>query len=294
MPSTYDVKQELLAAFRSVMTPLVRILLRNDITFREFTEVIKEIFVSVGARELAASRRRVSAARIAITSGLTRREVSTIVRDEGLRRRARETNTTKAARLLEGWHSEGKFIGPYGFPRDLLIEGNDPGGTFTSLVRQHCGDVPVREMLDELLRVGAAELIEGGTVVRVLKRTYIPTDMTPEMMQIFTQAVRRYIETVDYNLSLRNTSARRFERLVYPDFGVRQRDYAAFQKEICDYLETVIAEIDFKSTKYQESDGDEEEERLKVGVGIYFYRDEPEDKRSVAQVVAQSIVDLND
>lgn len=294
MSRTYDVKRELLSAFRSVMTPLIRILLRNDITFREFAEVIKEIFVSVGARELAASGRRVSAARVAITTGLTRREVSTIVRDEGLRRRELETNTTKAARLLEGWHSEARFVGPYGFPRDLLVEGDDPGGTFESLVREHCGDVPVREMLNELIRVGAAQLLEGGSVVRVLKRTYIPTEMTPEMMQIFTQAVRRYIETVDYNLSLRDTAGRRFERLVYPDFGVRKSDYEAFQREMREYLESVIAEIDFKSTKYQEAREDETEERLKVGVGIYFYRDEPEDKRSVAQVVAQSMVGHDD
>ena len=39
--------------------------------------------------------------------------------------------------------------------------------------------------------------------LRVLKRTYIPTDMTAEMIQIFSQAVRRYIETVDYNLGRR-------------------------------------------------------------------------------------------
>ncbi len=149
-------------------------------------------------------------------------------------------------------------------------------------------------MLDELLRVGAAQLLEAGGVVRVLKRTYIPTEMTPEMMQIFTQAVRRYIETVDYNLSLKDTSDRRLERLVYPDFGVRPEDYEAFQKEMREYLESVIAEIDFKSAKYQKSDANETEERLKVGVGIYFYRDQPEDKRLVAEIVAQSVVALDD
>lgn len=294
MSSTYDVKRELLTAFRSLMTPLIRILLINGITFREFAEVVKEIFVSVCARVLAASERRVSASRIAIVAGLTRREVSTIVRDEGLRRRALETNAARAARLLEGWHTEARFLGPYGFPRDLLIEGNDPAGTFEHLVRQFGGDVPVREMLNELLRVGATRLLEGGGSVRVLKRTYIPTEMTPEMVQIFTQAVRRYIETVDYNLSLKDTSGRRFERLVYPDFGVREDQYQAFQQEMREYLETVIAEIDFKSSKYQEADGNDNEKRLRVGVGIYFYRDEPEDKRLVAEIVGESFAGAGD
>lgn len=294
MSATYDVKRELLTAFRSVMTPLIRILLRNGITFREFTEVVKEVFVSVCSRQLAESGRRVTTPRVAIAAGLTRNEVSTIVRDEGLRRRALETHAAKAARLLEAWHTEAGYLGPYGFPRDLQVEGGDPAGTFEQLVRQFCGDVSVKEMLDVLVRVGAASLSEGGGVVRVLKRTYIPTEMTPEMVQIFTQAVRRYIETVDYNLSLPDTRGRRLERLVYPDHGVRPEDFEAFEKEIRDYLETVIAEIDFKSSKYPVPSVEDEQKPLKVGVGIYFYRDEPEDKRLVAEIIGQSMAATSD
>jgi len=288
MSDTYDVKRELLSAFRSVMTPLVRILVRNGISFREFGEVVKEVFVAVCARDLALPGRPPTYARIAIVSGLTRGEVASIVRDDELRRKVAESNASKAARLLEAWHTETRFLGPYGFPRDLHIDGGDRAGTFADLVREYGGGLTPWDMLNELLRVGAARLLESGDVVRVLKRTYIPKDMTPEMVQIFSQAVRRYIETVDYNLSLKDTASRRFERLVYPDPGLRTADIPSYQQELREYLETVIAEIDYKTSKYQRVPEDGSERTMNVGVGIYFYQDEAEDKRPLAQFLSKS------
>lgn len=294
MSGTYDVKRELLSAFRSLMTPLVRILLRNGISFREFAEVLKDVFVAVCARDLVVPGRRLTLSRIAIVTGLTRKEVSTIVRDDELRRKALETNANRAAKILEAWHSDTRFLGPYGFPRDLLIEGDDPSGTFSDLVRENSGDMPVRAMLEELMRVDAARVVEGGEVVRVLKRTYIPTEMTPEMIQIFSQAVRRYIETVDYNLSLQETKSRRFDRVVYPDPGLRVIDVPVFQQEVREYLETVIAEIDYKTSKYQRLDDPESETTTRVGVGIYFYQDELEDKRALIDLLGKSGVDVSE
>ena len=294
MSGTYDVKRELLSAFRSLMTPLVRILLRNGISFREFAEVLKDVFVAVCARDLVVPGRRLTLSRIAIVTGLTRKEVSTIVRDDELRRKALETNANRAAKILEAWHSDTRFLGPYGFPRDLLIEGDDPSGTFSDLVRENSGDMPVRAMLEELMRVDAARVVEGGEVVRVLKRTYIPTEMTPEMIQSFSQAVRRYIETVDYNLSLQETKSRRFDRVVYPDPGLRVIDVPIFQQEVREYLETVIAEIDYKTSKYQRLDDPESETTTRVGVGIYFYQDELEDKRALIDLLGKSGVDVSE
>jgi hypothetical protein len=276
------------------MTPLVRILLRNGISFREFAEVLKDVFVAVCARDLVVPGRRLTLSRIAIVTGLTRKEVSTIVRDDELRRKALETNANRAAKILEAWHSDTRFLGPYGFPRDLLIEGDDPSGTFSDLVRENSGDMPVRAMLEELMRVDAARVVEGGEVVRVLKRTYIPTEMTPEMIQIFSQAVRRYIETVDYNLSLQETKSRRFDRVVYPDPGLRVIDVPVFQQEVREYLETVIAEIDYKTSKYQRLDDPESERTTRVGVGIYFYQDELEDKRALIDLLGKSGVDVSE
>ncbi len=283
MSDTYDVKRDLLAAFRSLMTPLIRILLRSGITFQEFGGVLKDVYVNVCAREMTLPGRKMTLSRVAIATGLTRREVAKIVRSEGKTQWGVWSNAGLAASVLEAWHSDPQFLAPYGYPRDLKIDGTDVVPTFEDLVRRFSSEVPHEVLIGELVRVGAARILEGGMYLRVLKRTYIPTDMTAEMIQIFSQAVRRYIETVDYNLGRRKGLEKRFDRMVYPDDGLRVVDVEIFQQEIREYLETVIQEIDQKSATYPRPERKKGEKSVQVGVGIYFYQEANEDRAPLVE-----------
>lgn len=276
MSDTYDVKRDLLAAFRSLMTPLIRILLRSGITFQEFAGVLKDVYVTNCAREMTLPGRRTTLSRVAIATGLTRREVAKIIRNEGRTQWGVGSNAALAASVLEAWHTDPAFLAPYGYPRDLKIDGTDEIPTFEDLVRRFTSEVPHEVLVGELVRVGAAQLLEGSQFLRVHKRTYIPTDMTAEMIQIFSQAVRRYIETVDYNLGRAKSEEKRFDRMVYPDDGLRLVDLEIYQQEIREYLETVIQEIDQKSATYPRPEKARGEKSIQVGVGIYFYQEEAE------------------
>ncbi len=286
MSATYDVKRDLLAAFRSLMTPLIRILLRSGITFQEFAGVLKDVYVTVCAREMAVPGRRMTLSRVAIATGLTRREVAKIIRSEGKTQWGVWSNAGLAASVLEAWHTDAAFLAPYGYPRDLKIDGTDEVPTFEDLVRRFSSDVSHEVLVGELVRVGAARVLEGGHYLRVQKRTYIPTDMTAEMIQIFSQAVRRYIETVDFNLGKGKGQEKRFDRMVYPDEGLRLVDIEIYQQEIREYLETVIQEIDQKSATYPRPARKRGEQSVQVGVGIYFYQETPEDKAPLAESFA--------
>ena len=283
MSDTYDVKRDLLAAFRSLMTPLIRILLRSGITFQEFGGVLKDVYVNVCAREMTLPGRQMTLSRVAIATGLTRREVAKIARSEGKTRWGVWSNAGLAASVLEAWHTDAQYLAPYGYPRDLKIDGTDVVPTFEDLVRRFSTDVPHEILIGELIRVGAARVLEGGQYLRVQKRTYIPTDMTAEMIQIFSQAVRRYIETVDYNLGRGKGLEKRFDRMVYPDDGLRLVDVEIYQQEIREYLESVIQEIDQKSATYPRPARNRGEEAVQVGVGIYFYQETAEDKAPLVE-----------
>lgn len=286
MSDTYDVKQDLLAAFRSLMTPLVRILLRSGITFQEFGGVLKDVYVNVCAREMTLPGRKMTLSRVAIATGLPRREVAKIVRNEGKTQWGVWSNVDLAASVLEAWHTDPQYLAPYGYPRDLKIDGTDVAPTFEDLVRRFSTDVPHEVLIGELVRIGAAQVLDGGQYLRVHKRTYIPIDMTAEMIQIFSQAVRRYIETVDYNLGRAKGLEKRFDRMVYPDEGLRPVDVDIYQQEIREYLENVIQEIDQKSATYPRPDKRRGEQTVRVGVGIYFYQEPTEEKAPLADEFA--------
>ncbi len=62
-----NFKSTLLAAFKPLMRPLVRILVRNGVSYGEFGELLKSIFVDAAQDVLQLEDSRQSVSRLAIT-----------------------------------------------------------------------------------------------------------------------------------------------------------------------------------------------------------------------------------
>ena len=107
---TDSLRLGLLAAYRKLMQPLVRVLIRNGVSFGELAEVLKNVFVEVAARDFQMEDRKISRSRIAIVTGLTRKEVA---RQEDILRSGKHwkwySNLNRVTRVLEGWHSDPDF-----------------------------------------------------------------------------------------------------------------------------------------------------------------------------------------
>ena len=74
-----NFKRTLLATFKPLMRPLARILLRNGVSYGEFAELLKSIFVDAAKDTLQMPTSKDSVARIAITTGLSRFEVGRVL-----------------------------------------------------------------------------------------------------------------------------------------------------------------------------------------------------------------------
>ena len=70
------VKTPTLSASRRLLEPVVRLLLRSGITWKEFAEVAKTAFVQVATDEYGIRGRPTNLARVAILTGINRREVA--------------------------------------------------------------------------------------------------------------------------------------------------------------------------------------------------------------------------
>ena len=151
-----SVKTGLLAAYSKLLRPLIRILLRHGITYAELSEVVKRVYVQTAAQEFKVPGKKMSKARIAIVTGLTRKEVQRIsaIKPEG--KYKNKANASRIGRVLSGWHTDPDFTGPYGMPLELRYDSDMPEDvTFVKLVQRFSGDMTPRAMLDELVRVGA-------------------------------------------------------------------------------------------------------------------------------------------
>ncbi len=207
-PMTESIKDPLLSAFKHLLRPLVRILLRQGIAFGEFADVVKLVYVEIAQSEFSLATRKQTDSRVAILTGLTRKEVHRLrVHGPSF---GSASNLNRVARVLQGWTQDPEFVGPYGVPLEIPFY-SEHGLSFSELVRKHSGDMPPRAILDELIRVKAVLETPDG-YVRLLNRTYLPSPLDPAGLERLGNVVHYFVDTVDHNLRKKAQGAGRFER----------------------------------------------------------------------------------
>jgi Family of unknown function (DUF6502) len=267
---TESSKRGLLAAYRRLLRPLIRILIRNGIVFEEFQEVARRTYVDVALNDTQTDgQEAIDLGQVAALTGLASEEVMAI-QERGLKERL-DTNLNRASSALFGWHTDADFSGPYGVPLELRLDA-DRGTDFRELVRRFIGDAG---MADELL----GELIEAGAVVeteqgwfKAVSRTFIPSISVPSGMEHLARSVEDFVTTFDFNTQQADPRKRLFERQVYTSDGIRAEDLPRFQefayskaKLLLDELDNWLAQLDRPNQSPAA--------KLTTGLGIYHYVD---------------------
>jgi hypothetical protein len=267
MPET-ELKGALLAAFRRLLRPLVRILLRNSVGFAEYVEISRQVFVDVASHDFDEPKKNVSQARIAIVTGMTRKEIGRVIAQEKNRHGDLGSNLGRVMKVLTGWHTDPEFNGPYGLPLEVPFTAPHTR-SFTTLAQRYVGDIPAKVLLDDLLRIGVVKETERGSY-KVLTRTYMPTVDAPDSLDRLALAVRSFIETVDYNRIENDPDKKLFERTVVADNGIREEDLPHFQAYLRERGQLLLEEIDDWLSQLKKPSKDDER-ILQTGVGIYHY-----------------------
>jgi hypothetical protein len=276
-----SVKHNLLAAFRHLLRPLVRIATRNGVEFAEFADAARDAYVKVAVAELRSSGGDVSAAAIAVMTGIEQEHIREVLRSpDDVKLADVDQRINAAVRVLLGWHTDRDYIGPYGLVRDLAFSSNegkpkkDVSG-FVDLAKQYCPGVPPKVLLDELIRTGCVQDLGNG-FYRAINRSYVPEQLSAESIRRFAEVVHNVTETLEVNLrrSVRGTG--RIERTIWADYGLRPHDLAAFDKYLRERGQLFADDIDnWLSDRSQEGHAD----AIQTGIGFYHYVVNKDDER---------------
>jgi len=266
-----SVKKGLLAAYSKLLRPLVRILLRNGVTYAEFSEVAKTVFVTIAAQEFRVPGKKMSKARIAIITGLTRKEVQRLASTDQEGRYRVRTNLSRIGRVLSGWHTDPDFTGPYGMPLEVRYDSaitND--ATFVRLVQQYSGDMTPRAMLDELLRVGAVVETDHNWF-KALRREYVPQTLAPDFLERVGRGIHDFIHTVEENLQKDSEEPGRFERTVRPAAGLNAEELERFDEYARLKSQALLEDLDNWLNKLERPNRKIGDIGVQTGVGIYHF-----------------------
>jgi hypothetical protein len=280
-----SIKLTLLRAYQVLLGPLIRILLRQGISYAEFSEIAKAVYVEVALKDFKVAGRKATRTRVAVMTGLTRKEVKRVI-DEAVKDRYEpKSKFSRLGRVLVGWHTDTDFTGPYGLPLELQYETNKPGElTFAELVKRHSGDMSPRSILDELIRVGAVRETDAGWY-RVLRREYITDAQGRDTFERTGFIVRNFVNTVDFNMTKSAPGKGRFERHVFPADGLRAEDMPKFDAFLRERCQTLLEELDNWLAKLPIPDAKKGDRVMHTGVGVYHYMTNEDDDRNLRTVL---------
>jgi len=254
-------------ALGSLLEPVVLVLLKSGVTWKEFATVARAKFVEVATREFGIRGRPTNASRVAILTGLDRREVQKLRRSSS--HPTQPGFMSKPTQVLEGWYTDPAFL-RNGKPRDLDIDGD--GDSFAALTRRYAPGIPVVAMIKELRAAGAVEKTKRGTL-RALRRTFIPRELSNNQVKLWGSGLRDLGTTLENNVARTATERPRFERRalsVHVDPHALPEFRAFLEEEGQAFLERVDEWLTAHRVAVQDT---EKSPAIRLGVGVYHIQD---------------------
>lgn len=151
----------------ALLRPLLRLLLRHGISYPEFNQISRWLYVDIAMRErefFLPRKRQQHKARVACLTGLSRKEVLRLSQTPEPEANNELHCGNRASRVLQGWVTDPRFADASGKPAQLSFTGKQGKANFAALVQCYSGDIPPRAILDELLLSGNCRLRSTGEV----------------------------------------------------------------------------------------------------------------------------------
>ena len=270
MDARNDLPLALRIAVTRLLRPLFRVLLRHQMSFHAFEELAKRVYVDVAITDFGIPGKKPSISRASILSGLTRKDVQRLVA-EPLQPATVETERyNRAARVLTAWTRDPDFTDARGDPRPL--DPQDAGSGFALLVRRHSGDVPVRAVLDELVRVGAVRRRDDGRL-ELVARAYVPQRSPVDKIAILGDDVADLIDTIDHNIEHGDTDPRFQRKVMYHSIPVEA--LPEFRRLAAVQAQALLEKLDkWLAARDQPNPPDKPDApRARVGLGIFYFEE---------------------
>jgi len=205
----------LVKSIKTLLRPLIRLLLEYGITFPYLSNLLKSIFVEVVNEEMAVEGKRQTVSRISVVSGVHRKDVKRIL-EESEEAEAPSRTVSLGARLMGVWLGDGRYQNEQGEPRPLprTSSPEDPI-SFEQLVESINKDVRPRAILDEWLRAGLVHINEADEIV-LDPDAFVTEKNFDERAHFFGRNMRDHMATGAHNL-MPGVEDKLLERAVFYD-----------------------------------------------------------------------------
>jgi hypothetical protein len=256
----------------SMLTPLIRLLVSQGVTYPQFTAALKLSFLRAAHSELTSGGKRVSDSAISLLSGVHRKDVRALTAGGKLGSQPVDRALSVADEVFTRWVNDPTYLAADGMPKMLPVRGrSDNEPSFESLAQSVSRDFHSRAILEEMTRLGIAEA--SGEFVRLRAERFVPDAGFAETLSYVSRNVFDHLGAVERNMKAINAGARSpfLEQSVFAD-GLSQESVRELQELSRRIWESALRRIYALATDRIENDqrkgGDQ---AMRMRFGVYFY-----------------------
>ena len=266
-----------------MLAPLARLLVAHGVTYPQLAQALKPVFLAAARAELAGSGRPDTDSALSLLSGVHRKDVRALVRGAARVADGGARALSFAAEVFTRWANDRRYADAKGRPAALPLRGRGPR-SFDRLVRSVSKDFHPRSVLEEMLRLGVAEI--DGERVRLKTRGFVPQRGFGEVAYYVAANVRDHLAAADANLraagSIANTPF--LEHAVYAD-ELSPRSAAQLQRLARRLWATAVKRVYKAATAAVEADRalPEAQRSARMRFGAYYFAEPAEEPAPAAK-----------
>jgi hypothetical protein len=206
-----DAQASLANALAELLAPLARLGVAHGLPFATVEELLKRAYVDAArAMQAGPSAGQRDISRVSTTTGLNRREVTRLSQE---RPSATTLRSSPATQVFTRWRGDPQLTNKRGQPRPLPRLG--PAPSFEALAQSVTRDVHPRSLLEELCRLGLAEVNASDDTVRLLRNAFVPADDAARLFGFLGANVGDHLSAAVDNVLIDHQT--HFEQAIFAD-----------------------------------------------------------------------------
>ena len=257
-----------------ILKPVVRLLIKNEVSFAEFAEMAKQAYVDVSYEHFSIKGRKTTFSRVAVLTGLSRKEVVRLTKDQSKNPTSSAT-PNRAQRVVNGWLSDAEFLDENGKARILPIHGEN--GSFAVLVARYSGDITLGAVIDELLRVGIVRRL-NKTDVELIATGYIPKTDELEKIRVMALCTSDLLNSAVHNLINVDEPARYQRQLTYEFLSADDAEHFKLYSE--EKANELLLHLNEYLSQFNSDAIANDNRNRQVGLGIYYIENEQQNEEN--------------
>jgi Family of unknown function (DUF6502) len=253
-------------AINALLVPLAQLAVAKGMPCAAVEGLLRQAFVRAARDHHPNLPPHRLVSRIATATGLSRREVTRLTQAEATQPRRRPLSAEVFAR----WATDARFHDARGRPRKLPRQGEAP--SFETLAQSVTRDVHPRSLLDELLRLGLAQIHEADDSVELVRDAFVPRGDTERMLGFLGNNVGDHLGAAVANVL--SDGRRHFEQAVFAD-ELSSQSIDATHETIAAQWQAISAALVPQLKELIDADraaGRPQDQRLRVGLFSYSER----------------------